>query len=360
MTESEQGGPVLRRVIGFYTFSMREALSFPSVAGVAILVIALAGIWIFRGLDTDFLPPMDEGAFVIDYYSRPGTSLTETNRMLMHVEQILTQVPEVSSFSRRTGARLALAIAEPNTGDFLVKLKQDRNRSTSEVIDDVRERLTAAEPALSFEFPGVLSDLIGDLTWSPNPVEIKVYSNDQNVLKREATEVAKTIKNIPGVVDVNDGLVVAGPSMRIRTNVFRAARAGITPRGLAADIQASILGTVSSYVLQGDRLYDVRVVAPASTHNSQQELESLPVRSDTGAELTLQDVAQIEREPGCLNCTARTCDNWLPCRHASPASTSAMASTRSSATWPTTPTSRPTRTSSMADCINNNSGRSAI
>ena len=127
---------------------------------------------------------MDEGAFVIDYYSRPGTSLTETNRMLMHVEQILKQVPEVSSFSRRTGARLALAIAEPNTGDFLVKLKGNRTRSTTEVIDDVREKLNAAEPALAFEFPGVLSDLIGDLTWSPNPVEIKLFSNDQKVLEK--------------------------------------------------------------------------------------------------------------------------------------------------------------------------------
>ena len=181
--ETEQGGTLLRRVIQFYSWILREALRFPSAAGLAILIISALGAGLYRGLDTEFLPPMDEGAFVIDYYSRPGTSLTETNRMLMHVEQILKQVPEVSSFSRRTGARLALAIAEPNTGDFLVKLKSDRKRSTAEVIDDVRERLTAAEPALAFEFPGVLSDLIGDLTWSPNPVEIKLFSTDQKVLE---------------------------------------------------------------------------------------------------------------------------------------------------------------------------------
>lgn len=298
--ELEQGGPVVRRLIEFYSSSMRGALRFPLAAVLAILLISALGVWVLRGLDTDFLPQFDEGAFVIDYYSRPGTSLTETNRMLMHVEEILNQVPEVSSFSRRTGARLALAIAEPNTGDFLVKLKTDRTRSTAQVIDDVRNRLTAAEPALSFEFPGVLSDLIGDLTWSPNPVEIKVYSSDQQVLKQQAAEIARTIEKIPGVVDVNNGLVVAGPSMRIRTNVFRAARAGLTPRGLATDIETSILGTVSSSVLQGDRLYDVRVLAPSATHESQQDLESLPIRSDTGAKLTLQDVATIDREPGML------------------------------------------------------------
>jgi len=298
--ETEQGGKILRGVIHFYSKVMRDALRFPAVAGLGVLIIAAVGIWMYRGLDSDFLPPMDEGAFVIDYYSRPGTSLTETNRMLMHVEQILKQVPEVSSFSRRTGARLALAIAEPNTGDFLVKLKSDRTRSTTEVIDDVRERLTAAEPALAFEFPGVLSDLIGDLTWSPNPVEIKLFSNDQKVLEKGATEVARTIESIPGVVDVNDGLVVAGPSMRIRTNVARAARAGLTPRALATDIQTTILGTVSSYVLQGDRIYDVRVIAPTGAHKTEQDLGSLPIRSDTGANVTLQDVAEIDREPGML------------------------------------------------------------
>jgi multidrug efflux pump subunit AcrB len=147
--EMEQGGAILRRVIDLYSLSMRGALRFPLVAELAILLISAIGIRVFRGMETDFLPPLDEGAFVIDYYSRPGTSLTETDRMLVHVEQLLSQVPEVSSFSRRTGARLALAIAEPNTGDFLVKLKRDRRRSTVEVIDDVRERLTAAEPALA-------------------------------------------------------------------------------------------------------------------------------------------------------------------------------------------------------------------
>ncbi|HEX5470419.1 MAG TPA: efflux RND transporter permease subunit, partial [Lacipirellulaceae bacterium] len=120
------------------------------------------------------------------------------------------------------------------------------------------------------------------------------------VLKKAATEVAHAIESIPGVVDVNDGLVVAGPSMRIRTNVFRAARAGLTPRGLATEVQTDLLGTVSSYVLKGDRRYDVRVLAPSAVHHNEKSLESLPVRSSTGVSVTLQDVAAIDREPGML------------------------------------------------------------
>ena len=185
-TELEQGGPILRRLIAAYAWVMRGMLRLPALATLGMALVAGGGFWLYGQLESDFLPAQDEGAFVLDYYSRPGTSLTETDRMLQHVEQILRKTPEVESFSRRTGARLALAIAEPNTGDFLVKLKRNRTRSTEEVIEELRAKCNAAEPALSFEFPGVLGDLIGDLTWSPNPVEIKIFSTDTALAQRES------------------------------------------------------------------------------------------------------------------------------------------------------------------------------
>ena len=298
--ELEQGGLILRQLIALYAWVMKWMLRFPAVAAVGMALIAGCGIWLYGQLETDFLPAQDEGAFVIDYYSRPGTSLTETNRMLIHIEQIMRDIPEIESFSRRTGARLALAIAEPNTGDFLVKLKPRRTRSTEDVIEELREKANAAEPALNFEFLGVLGDLIGDLTWSPNPVEIKIFSTDTEFLKKTAAEIAETIEKIPGVVDVNDGLVVAGPTMRLRTNMAELARTGLTPRSLGTNIKSTMIGTVSSYVLQGDRIYNVRVMAEAAAHQRQRNLESLPIRSLTGARLTLQNVATVEHEPGIL------------------------------------------------------------
>jgi len=298
--EIQLGGPILRRLIALYTWLMRKILHQPVLVLVGIASIVGCGLWLHGQLESDFLPKQDEGAFVIDYFSRPGTSLTETNRMLMHIEEILRATPEVESFSRRTGARLALAIAEPNTGDFLVKLKQNRNRSTAQVIEEVRQKANAAEPALQFEFPGVLSDLIGDLTWSPNPVEIKIFSTDTQLLKTLASEIAQTIEQIPGVVDVNNGLIVAGPTMRLKTNIAEAARTGLTPRALGSEIQATMIGTVSSYVLRGDRIYNVRVMAAPGSHASQQDLATMPLRTISGANLTVQDVAKIEHEPGIL------------------------------------------------------------
>ena len=298
--EMEQGGPILRRIIAGYVWIMRHALRFPIASAIGMALVAVVGVVLYGRMETDFLPPQDEGAFVIDYYSRPGTSLTETNRMLMHVEQIIRGVPEIEGFSRRTGARLALAIAEPNTGDFLVKLKQQRSRHTEEVINELRDKLHAAEPALHLEFPGVLSDLIGDLTWSPHPVEIKIFSTNAGVLKEKAEQIAKAIETVPGVVDVDDGLVVAGPSLRIQTQLSEAARAGLTPRTLGSTIHAAMLGTVSSYLLHGDRTYNVRVMMAPEAHSREHRLAAFPIHSLTGANLTLKDVAHIEHQPGIL------------------------------------------------------------
>lgn len=298
--EREQGGPILRRLFTLYEWTVRRALRHPVVSLVVIVMVIAGGTALYFQVESDFLPQQDEGAFVLDYFSRPGTSLSETDRMLRHVEQILASAPEVESFSRRTGARLALAIAEPNTGDFLVKLRPERKRSTEEVIDELREKIQAAEPALHTEFPGVLSDLIGDLTWSPKPIEIKIFSTDTALVKQKAAEIAETIEKIPGIVDVNNGLVVAGPSLSFRVRNEEAARAGLTVDQIGAAIETGLLGTVSSYALQGDRTLGIRVLLSREGQDREAAISLLPIRSPSGARVTLGDVTDVSHHVGLL------------------------------------------------------------
>ncbi len=298
--ELAQGGRILRLVIRLYESLVRLALRHSWLALACLALVIVAGILLYGRLETDFLPKLEEGAFVLDYYSRPGTSLSETNRMLRHVEKILITTPEVESFSRRTGARLALAIAEPNTGDFLVKLRPDRQRSTETVIDELRETIGEAEPALHTEFPGVLSDLIGDLTWSPKPCEIKIFSTDTAVLKKRATEIAGIIEKMPGVVDVEPGLVVAGPTMRFAVRPEAAARVGLTPADIGNTLQTSLLGYASSYLLQGDRTVGIRVLSAAETRDRELRIRETPIRSLSGMAVTLNEVADVQYQPGIL------------------------------------------------------------
>lgn len=299
-SELDQGGPILKGFIRLYEGIVRRALRHLGISFMIMVLFVVGGIILYSRLQTDFLPEQDEGAFVLDYFSRPGTSLAETNRMLRHVEEILGNTPEVESYSRRTGARLALAIAEPNTGDFLVKLKARRDRSTEEVIDELREKIHAAEPALNTEFPGVLSDLIGDLTWSPDPVEIKIFSTDTALLKAKAAEIAEAIETIPGVVDVNDGLVVAGPSLRFLVRTADAARAGLTTERVGETLKTALLGDVSSYLLKGDRKVGVRVLLDADASHREQQINKMPIRSPAGATLVMGDVSDVRHESGIL------------------------------------------------------------
>jgi multidrug efflux pump subunit AcrB len=171
---------------------------------------------LYRNLGSDFLPAFDEGAFILDYTAPPGTSLAETDRMLQNIEQMMKEDPDIESYSRRTGLQLGLFITEPNTGDFLAKLKPGHTRTTEEVTADLRGKIESSLPALQIEFVGILSDLIGDLTSSPAPIEIRLFSEDTAALDNAATQVEESIKKVSGVVDTFNGVVVSGPAITFK------------------------------------------------------------------------------------------------------------------------------------------------
>jgi len=298
--QNTQGGIVLRFFVWIYEHTLRIALAHRWITlGLCMLVLP-AGIAIYGRLDSEFLPPMDEGGFVIDYVARPGTSLAETDRQLKQAEKILLTIPELESYSRRTGARLALAIAEPHTGDFLVKLKSDRKRSTDQVISELRQRLNAAVPSLQWEFPGILSDLIGDLMWAPEPIEVKLYSTDIEFLKKKAPEIEAEIQKVKGVVDTFDGLMITGPSLDLRVRSTDADRFGLTTDDVATAVETAMLGRTASVVLEGDRLIDIRVVADPCEVDRIASLQNLPLRSGDGALIKLSQIVDIVEEPGQL------------------------------------------------------------
>jgi CzcA family heavy metal efflux pump len=296
----ELGGPLLRRVIELYERAVRPALRHPWRIMAACGGILVAGVLLYGRLDSEFLPPMDEGGFVIDYFTPPGTSLQETNRQLLQAEAILRTVPDVESYSRRTGARLALAIAEPNTGDFLVKLKPNRKRSTDDVIAELRQRFNTELPGLNWEFPGILSDLIGDLMWAPAPIEVKLYSTDQAWLERKAPEVAARLETIPGVVDIFDGLVYTGPTISLRTRPADARRFGLTASDIANAANTALLGQPASSVLEGDRVVDIRVKVDSARIRTLTQIEDLPIRTREGTLVKLSQVVDVVDEPGQL------------------------------------------------------------
>ncbi len=296
----DHGGRLLQRTIGVYETGVRAALGRPWLTVVVCAGILILGVLLYRGLESEFLPPMDEGGFIIDYLTPPGTSLAETHRQLRYAEDIIRSVPELESYSRRTGAQLGLFITEPNNGDFLLKLRPDRRRSTEEVLTELRHRLNAALPDVIWEFPGILGDLIGDLMYAPQPVEVKLFSTDVAYLKAKAPQIAETLGKIPGVVDVFNGLVYTGPAISFRVRYVDAERFGLTADDIAGTVNAAMIGQLASTVLEGDHVVAVRVKAEPGAIDRLEKLRNLPLRAADGGLVTLSQVVDVIEEPGQL------------------------------------------------------------
>ena len=295
-----EGGFILRRIVRLYEIAVRFALRHRWLLLLGCGVVLGGGIVLYGHLESDFLPPLDEGGFVIDYHTPYGTSLAETNRQLLQAEGILRATPEVESYSRRTGARLALAIAEPNTGDFLVKLRPERKRLTQDVVAELRAKFHVAIPGVEWDFPGILTDLIGDLTWSPKPIEVKVYSTDTELLKKKGRDIAEQLGQVKGVVDVFDGLVFTGPTLSLRVRSLASQRFGLTPGDVAAAVNTAMLGQRASSVLEGDRVVSIRVRVDGGSIGEVATLRELPLRTPDGDLVKLSQVADVIEIPGQL------------------------------------------------------------
>ena len=266
------------------------------------LILAGASYFCYSNIGSDLLPAMDEGAFVFDYITPPGSSLEETNRIVTEFERIVRAVPEVASTSRRTGLQLGLAaVTEANRGDILVRLKDNRSRSVEQIIDEVRGKAADAEPNVDIEFTQILQDNIGDLTSAPEPVNIKLFSEDGQTLRTWAPKVAAAIKKIPGVVDVEDGIEnsISGPAIMFNVDPVVAARSGFTPQEAELNASAILQGEPApTPVVVNGRSYTIRVRFPESARASLDAIRNTLLVSGTGRTATLGSISNVDELPG--------------------------------------------------------------
>jgi multidrug efflux pump subunit AcrB len=245
---------------------------------------------------------MDEGGFVLDYIMPAGSSLAETDRVLQHIESILKSTPEVESVSRRTGLQMGFAaVTEANTGDITVKLKKKRSRAIDDIIADVRSDIKAKEPELDVEFTQVLQDMIGDLSNAPEPIQIKLFNNNPEVLADAAERVAAAIKAQSGVVDVQDGLenTLSGPATIFTVNSSVASRLGFTTEEISTDASAVVEGVQSTVpLISNGRSYPIRIRYPESDRSSLDSIQNVVLNSASGHLSTLSALATVEQVPG--------------------------------------------------------------
>jgi CzcA family heavy metal efflux pump len=292
-----EGGFLLTRVIWIYERVVRVALRHCWLTLLACGLVFVGGIFIYQNLQSDFLPDFDEGGFVIDYWAPPGTSLTETSRVLNEAEEILRSNPDVEGYSRRLGAEMGMFVTEAYRGDFAVKLKTSRKHSTDEVKAELRHEFAERFPMIRWDFPGILTDVIDDLELAPEPIEIKLFSPDLKWLQQIAPHVEAEIKTVPGVVDTKNGLTETGPSINFRVRPADAERFGLTAQDIADAANTALLGEVVSSMLEGERVVSIRVIGEPASVNGVAKLRELPLRTPDGTVVRLDQVCDVSVEP---------------------------------------------------------------
>jgi CzcA family heavy metal efflux pump len=282
-----------------YEKGIRWALGHRAIVAVASLVLVATGIFLYTRMETGFLPEMDEGGYVVDYITPAGTSLNETDRIVREIEQKIAKMPETESFSRRTGAEMGLYATEQNVGDILVRVKPraQRSRTTDEIIDDLRGQIAANITGVQVEFSQILQDMLGDLQGSPEPIEIKIFGNDLNVLEQAANQVGPLIQKVPGVVDFKS-IEKGNPEIVYRVSPSSAGRLGMTVDTVSQQVSAGLLGLTETSLREADHTVDIRVRFPDSFRSDLNNIQQFPIVTPDHQVVPLSSLASVTQVRG--------------------------------------------------------------
>lgn len=266
-----------------------------AVAAVPLLVLGYIG---YSNVPTGFMPKVDEGGFIMDYFTAPGTSLEESSRQVSQIDAMLRANPEVATFSRRLGTGLGGDLGQSYHGDYFVRLKADHATPTEDVAAKVAADVGQKVPGVQVETAQLMEDLIGDLTAVPQPIEVKLYAADGSILRAQAVKVAALIGKIDGVVEVKDGVRLAGDALDVHVDPVRAGVEGVTPADVEAALNTSLTGSVATSLPQATKAVGVRVRLPGAMQMSEGDLAHLPIRAADGHVFPLSRVADIARVTG--------------------------------------------------------------
>ncbi|MEJ7933896.1 efflux RND transporter permease subunit [Sphingobium sp. AN558] len=267
-------------------------------AGIIGLIFAAIGFVSWYQLPSGFMPAMDEGGFVLDYTAQPGAALADTDRLVKQVEAIISATPEVASYSKRLGVQLGGGLTEADEGDFFIRLKGGSRRPIEAVMSDVRQQVDAKVPGLQIELIQLMEDLIGDLTAVPQPIEVKLFGDDPAVVAEAATRVGKALRQVQGVVEIVDGLRVAGDAVAVKVDAGLAAQQGIGPDIVASQIETFVGGTVATKIRMGEQLVGVRVRGYEDIRSRVAQIVALPIATPDGRSVRLGSIAHVEIASG--------------------------------------------------------------
>jgi multidrug efflux pump subunit AcrB len=289
------------RLMRMHRTLLARLFARPVWIAVSLVLLIGVGVFAYTRVGTGFLPRMDEGGFVLDYQTAPGTSLAESNRELQQVEDILKADPNVYTYLRRTGAGLGGDLKETYQGDMFVRLNDSSHRPPAwTVMDQINDKITSQVPGIQLDPHQLLDDMIGDMVGRPQPVVIQLSAKNPEVLGSTAVTAAHAIAQVPGIVpnSVNSGVIPAGDALEVHVDPAAAAAFGTTADEVQDQVNHYLNGAVVTRYLAtvqdvGVRLWLDAPLNPPRVKPYRDELGQLLIRSSSGRVFPLQSVAQI-------------------------------------------------------------------
>ena len=297
--KSRVAGRFLPRLITMQQTFLRFSFKHAWVAILLIFMLAGIAVWGYLKLPNGFLPEWDEGTIVLDYLAPPGSSLAGTKSMLHSIEEKLRGIPEVETYSLRTGRSLAHPRTHANDGDFVIYLKNERQRSAMEIMDELREFIAHKEPRLQPELFQVLPDRLNDLSGEIAPVLVKVFGNNLAAMRQVAQQVADSLETIAGVVDVYRGFNPGEPELTIRVNDEAANRYGLLVQDVDRAVKMALWGEVPTRMMQGLKIVPVRLRYPLTDLDHLEKVRRLPIYLPAVRRVVrLEELADLKKHPG--------------------------------------------------------------
>jgi len=320
----EERHPVSRVLFRVYEPVCRWVLRHRVLTvGVALLLVASA-VPAYRRLGSEFMPPLNEGAYLYMPTALPGMSVTEAQRILQQQDRILRTFPEVERVFGKAGRADSPTDPAPfSMVETTVLLKPEaewraRPRWYSHWPRPVRWLLGAVVPErLTFEelqdemdaalrFPGIpniwtmpIKNRIDMLsTGVRTPVGIKILGPDLHVIQSIGEEIERALREVPGTRTVLAERTAGGYYLDFTLDRDALARYGLSVADAQTVLMAAVGGETVTTTVEGRERYSVNVRYAREFRDDVERLGRVLVPTPSGAQVPMAQIAELRMHEG--------------------------------------------------------------
>jgi cobalt-zinc-cadmium resistance protein CzcA len=290
---------LLRKVKQWYAPLLDRCLRHPRLVALVTLLVAVPAIALGFRIGSDFMPQLDEGAFLLQTVLPAEAALEEVDRLNHRVEDILRDIPEVEDVVRRTGRAERTEDPMPHTlSDVLVVLKPDRTRSLEDLEADMREKLEGV-PGVAVLFTTPLGMRIDEgLGGTPADISVRIFGPDLDELSRLAEQAETLIRGVDGLTDLRAEQLTGLPQLQISVNREASARVGLAPGDVIKAVRIGLVGEEASQIWIGQRRFDLLVRLRDDRRDTLDAIRTLLIDGHDGTRIPLGQLADVTQTFG--------------------------------------------------------------